>query len=185
MAGRRGRRNLWPRRIITTTGLVLILVGLAFGVAHLVPVVRGFFATRAQTVAAPQSTPVRIEACRSADLRVTLAANPDAVGVGAGTVFAYTVRTRTPCASAAGAFGVVVTSGDQRVWDSEACRSGRSATPLLLDASAGWSASVRWDGRARLGCEAQAGVARAGTYRAQLAVDGQAVGPIVVLDVRD
>lgn len=184
MAGRRTRtRNLWPRRIITTSGLLLILTGLVFGVTRLVPVVRDFFASRAEAVQAPASTPVRIDACRESDLRVELSADPDRVSVGVGTVLAYRVAARTPCRTAAGALGVLITSGSQTVWDSTACASHPSATPLLVDASATWSGSVRWDGQSRQGCSGRTSPARAGTYRAVLLVGGRRTGTPVVFEV--
>ena len=221
----RARVNLWPRRIITGLGLLIVAVVLVWGIIRLVGVVAdmrdGTEAPAGESGAGQsdqssgaagddeQSGPglandrtdgsgglssVVIEDCSPDDLEAQVTVD-DPTPVGDGTTAAVTLTGASPqdCTVPAGALGLRIVSGDQTVFDSSVCDEAEAVNPeLLLYRGEPWSGSVTWDGRVHDGCtpidsdgDGSANVATAGTYRAQLLLDGAPLGDQAVFTVAE
>ena len=136
---------------------------------------------------------VSISACTAQDLQATVTVGGlPTVGSGATVDLTLEGPTDRQCTTSVGQVGIRILSGDQTLFDSAACTSGQSgSTPLLLTPGSRWTGSIPWDGRTYDGCspvdtdgDGQAQVAGAGTYRARAYLDGAALGPEVVFEVR-
>lgn len=138
--------------------------------------------------------PVRIPACEPGDLGVTVAVKGAPVSVGAGATFDVALENTSniQCSTAWGQMSVKVVSGDQTVYDSTTCaKRDTTATPLLLSPATTWKGTLEWSGDVYDGCVAldtdgdgKANVAGAGTYRVQVLLNGQRLGPEQVFEVR-
>ncbi len=183
------------RRLVLAAVALLVLVGLVLGVSALVggdggaegdsddaaPVAAG--ATTPSATPTPSPTPVPTvtvgfepTACAPGALTVTGSSVADTYAPGAIVVFSLTLTNAgpVPCLVDGGSatVGVVVTSGQDRVWASVDCPAGRTERPLLLDAGAVENVSVAWDQvRSAPGCPAEQAAAQPGTYRAVATVD--------------
>ncbi len=139
---------------------------------------------------------VVIAACTADDLSVAPDV-PSAVPAGEGLSVAFTLTSVSAkdCSLSTGRLALRVVSGDQVVSDPSTCvaadQSGADGTELLFATGFHWSGTLTWDGRAHQGCDGvdtdgdgQADVAGAGTYRAQILVDGRRVGDERVFEVQ-
>lgn len=109
------------------------------------------------------------DACDPADLRVSMDLDADA-----SRTFVLSARNDAAeaCLLDAGILGVVVHSGEDRVWSTHDC-SPPGERLLLLPAGDETEVSRSWDGRRSVpGCEGDRAFAQPGTYRAQAALDG-------------
>lgn len=184
-----GRRahSLWPRRIITGLGLILVLALLIWGVFVLIglataqPKADAAQSAMAKTGESIQSGSERIELRRSDEVTrdgiltedrgvripgcatddLNISATPVQTTAGAGESLAVTItnRGRTACFTSLGRVDLTIRTGDELVYDSSLCESrDEASTPLLLAPDEPWSGSVSWDGRVYSeGCTAPEG----------------------------
>ncbi|MGB8022352.1 MAG: hypothetical protein WCF04_14065 [Candidatus Nanopelagicales bacterium] len=110
--------------------------------------------------------------CADADIDVVLKATSRSTATGAGMRVTLTVVNtgEDPCRRdvGAGANELLVTSGSQVIWSSDACQPGKGSDSVTLKPSKPWSTSASWPGKVtgRV-CPADQPVAKAGTYRVQ------------------
>lgn len=184
--GRR-RQNLWPRRIITGLGLILILALLIWGLLALIglasakPAAEDAQSAMAMTGESIQSGSERIElrrsdevtrdgiltedrgvripGCATGDLSITATATQTSVGAGESIALKITNTGRTACYTSLGRVDLAIRTGDELVYDSSRCESrDETATPLLLSPDEAWSGALSWDGRVYAeGCAAPEG----------------------------
>ncbi|QWW19863.1 hypothetical protein I6B53_01685 [Schaalia sp. 19OD2882] len=209
---RRQRRaapvNLWPRRIVTGTGLVVVVALVMWGLWALVnlgvqawqdhsnadfePSGAGTHLTKDGWVGANGVTTV--PECTPQDLHVKTVGAPS-VNVGAGQDLTVTLENvgKSACHLLFGAYSLQITSGQDTYFDSRACQDrDQSATPLLLRPGSAWTGTMRWDGRRHDGCtpvDADGAdgqdVAGPGTYSALVHVgETQVAGDPVVFDIK-
>ncbi|MCI1662822.1 MAG: hypothetical protein LKI27_08005 [Actinomyces sp.] len=147
---------------------------------------------------------VVIDPCSAQDLTVQIGVSgPVAVGAGATVQVTLTGASAADCSMTTGQLALRVLSGDQVIADGSACQatdgqSGEGAdaatgsgTPLLFATGDSWSGTLTWDGGVHDGCGAldadgdgAGDIADAGTYRAQVLLDGQRIGDEAVFEVR-
>ncbi len=128
--------------------------------------------TTTTTSAAP--SPTALPACLAADLTVTVASAERTYAAGADPEFTASVRTTTPCRSAAPTF--VVTSGPERIWGSADCAAAGAAT-----ITGAYERSLHWDlKRSAPRCATVFGTttATAGTYHVVATVAGMTSVPV-------
>ena len=184
---RRRKQNLWPRRIITGLGLILILALVVWAVLFII----GFMTTQpkvdesqsalAKTGEFIQSGTERIElrnsdevtkdgvvtleegvmipGCIAKDLSFSATATQTRVGSGENLALTMVNIGRTACFTSLGRVDMAIRSGDQLIYDSARCASrDEDATPLLLSPGDPWSSSLAWDGRVYVqGCSTPEG----------------------------
>ncbi|ROR72404.1 hypothetical protein EDD31_0755 [Bogoriella caseilytica] len=110
------------------------------------------------------------EACDPADLSVSM----DTDG-SEGRTFLLSAANdgEAACLLDAGTLGVVVHSGEDRIWSTHDC-SPPSERMLLLPSGDQTEVSRTWDGRRSApGCEGEQGYAQSGTYRARATMAGR------------
>ncbi len=168
--------NLWPRRIITGTGLLLVIALIVWGVFALI----GLFAGGASNAESPQSTTsskaetvqsgtgelvlgrgdvvtedgivsndttVTIPRCAEAELDYSATAVQTTVGAGEKLETSIENRSKVACSTALGRLSLQILTGDQTVYDSAQCESrDETATPLLLAPNEPWTGTIDWDG---------------------------------------
>lgn len=186
-APKRRKQNLWPRRIITGLGLILILALVVWAVLFII----GFMTTQpkvdesqsalAKTGEFIQSGTERIElrnsdevtkdgvvtreegvmipGCIAKDLSFSATATQTRVGSGENLALTMVNIGRTACFTSLGRVDLAIRSGDQLIYDSARCASrDEEATPLLLSPGDPWSSSLAWDGRVYVqGCSTPEG----------------------------
>lgn len=208
-SGRQSRRpNLWPRRIITGLGLLAILGLLVWA---LVSTFTWAFSggedapqSAAQSGEGDPNTPrmtadgivtsadsVQIPECTAEMLAITSTADSIHVGHPLTTALNVTTQPNIACSTAAGMFGLVVTSGDQLYYDSRRCEGyDPAANPLLLSPTASWSGELFWDARRYNGCVAvdndgdgAADTAEPGTYKVRIVYGEQSTASEHVIEV--
>jgi len=182
------------RRIVVGVLALAVLVAIVIGVTSLVggggtdagdAAPNAAAATPASTRTATASpTPVPTvtvgfepTACAPGALEVIGTGSADAYATGASIAFSLTVTNvgPVPCLVDGGTanLGVIVTSGEDRVWASTDCPAGEAERPLLLDTGAVERVAVRWDQvRSAPGCPGGQPSALPGTYRAVGTLDG-------------
>ncbi|WP_175955289.1 hypothetical protein [Schaalia sp. Marseille-Q2122] len=194
-AGRRkGRANLWPRRIITGTGLLLV-VGLILWA--LFNAVAWVFSDSDEAVAqsgaqsgavedsdSPRMTAdgvlypndaVRIPECTPDMLALNSTTGSIHVGQALTASVEVSTQANTACSTDAGMFGLMITSGDEIYYDSRQCEADGLGSPLLLSPTASWSGELKWDGRRYAGCspidsdgDGATDLAQPGTYKVRV-----------------
>jgi len=181
------------RRIVVGVLALAVLVAIVIGVTSLVggggagaddaPNAAGATPTATRTAtASPTPVPtvtVGFEPtdCVPGALEVIGTAAAEAYAAGSSIAFSLTVTNvgPVPCLVDGGTtnLGVIVTSGEDRVWASTDCPAGEAERPLLLDTGAVERVTVRWDQvRSAPGCPAGQPSALPGTYRAVATLDG-------------
>ena len=182
------------RRIVVGTLALAVLIAIVLGVTSLVggggagaddddPAAAAATPTSSRTAtASPTPVPtvtVGFEPtdCVPGALEVIGAGAADAYAAGASIAFSLTVTNvgPVPCLVDGGTanLGVLITSGEDRVWASTDCPAGETERPLLLDTGAVERVSVRWDQvRSAPGCPGGQSMALPGTYRAAATLDG-------------
>jgi len=168
--------NLWPRRIITGLGLVLILGLIVWGIVAAVRAIVGAFSGDPAAQSTPQSvvqsgavdasgytlkggqeatadglltdgTTIDIPACLDRDITVTAKASSVVSGSAVPVTLTLENRGSVACATALTRFNLAVTTGDHQVYDSSRCAdSQQSSTTLLLRPGGTWYGALRWDG---------------------------------------
>lgn len=207
-AGRPVRRpNLWPRRIITGLGLLAVLSLIVWGLASALTWALSS-ADDAQSVVqsgevdpnAPRMTAdgvvtsadsVQIPECTAQMLAINSTTNSISVGQTLTAALTVSAQPNVACSTAAGMFGLVITSGDQLYYDSRQCEGyDASAQRLLLSPTASWSGELSWDGRRYKGCTALDGngdgaadVAEPGTYKVRVMYGEQNTSSEHVIEV--
>lgn len=116
-------------------------------------------------------------ACADDDLAVTGSTSSDTYGVGGVVTFSLTLTNNgtVPCLVDGGTatVGVVVYSGEDRVWSSTDCPEGRTERQLLLDIGATEDVRIAWkQQRSAPGCPAEEATAEPGAYQALVTTDG-------------
>lgn len=194
-AGRRkGRPNLWPRRIITGTGLLLVVGLILWAVFNAVAWV---FSDSDESVAqsgaqsgavedsdSPRMTAdgilypndaVRIPECTSEMLALNSTTGSIHVGQALTASLSVATQANTACSTRADLFGLVITSGDEVYYDSRQCEGGEGSAPLLLSPTASWTGELTWDGRRHRGCapvdsdgDGATDLAQPGTYKVRV-----------------
>lgn len=110
--------------------------------------------------------------CADADIDVVLKAASRSTAAGAGLRLTMTVVNTgvNPCRRdvGAGANELLVTSGSQVIWSSDACLVGKGSDSVTLKPSKPWATTASWPGKVTgRACPAEQPVAKAGTYRVQ------------------
>ena len=197
--------NLWPRRIITGVGLLLIIALIVWGIVAAVRAIAGAFSADPEPQSTPQSvvqsgalgqeatadglltdgTTIDIPACLDRDITATAKASPVASGSAMPVTLTLENRGSVACSTSLTRFNLAVTTGDHQVYDSSRCAdSQQSSTTLLLRPGGTWSGARRWDGYVYTnGCTAPAGgasAAAAGTYKVAVTMGTREVGSTVV-----
>ena len=168
--------NLWPRRIVTGLGLILIVALIVWGVVAAVRAIAGAFSADPAPQSAPQSvvqsgaldasgytlkggqeatadglltdgTTIDIPACLDRDITATVNASPVASGSAMPVTLTLENRGSVACSTSLTRFNLAVTTGDHLVYDSSRCAERQqSSTTLLLRPGGTWSGALRWDG---------------------------------------
>ena len=168
--------NLWPRRIITGLGLILILALIVWGIVAAVRAIAGAFSAGPTPQSTPQSvvqsgaldtsgytlkggqeatadglltdgTTIDVPACLDRDITATAKASSVASGSAMPVTLTLENRGSVACSTSLTRFNLAVTTGDQQVYDSSRCAdSQQSSTTLLLRPGGTWSGALRWDG---------------------------------------
>lgn len=173
--------NLWPRRIITGVGLLVVVVALVLGVVRLVGMVGGSGSGAGAAGAAQSGTAqsgsaqsgedltpvvpdtdsnlshVDIATCTPdhLDAQVAVRGGDVAVGAGATVSVELTDSGHAQCSTDFGRVTLRVVSGDQTVYDSARCADrDTSSTPLLFAPGDSWKGTLSWDGGVFDGCTA-------------------------------
>ena len=168
--------NLWPRRIITGLGLLLIIALIVWGIVAAVRAIAGAFSAAPVPQSTPQSvvqsgaldasgytlkggqeatadglltdgTTIDIPACLDRDITATAKASPVASGSAMPVTLTLENRGSVACSTSLTRFNLAVTTGDHQVYDSSRCAdSQQSSMTLLLRPGGTWSGSLSWDG---------------------------------------
>ncbi|MDC4233522.1 hypothetical protein M3T53_07360 [Actinomyces sp. B33] len=172
---RKKRRNPWPRRIITGSGLLAVVAVLVWGAVAAIGALAGSRtpedAQSAQSAPPVERDPasdlyglaageeltadgivdatgsVRVPDCPVSVL--SLDAQASATQAGSPVPITTTIRNqgRSACLLSLDRAGLTVTTGDLLVFDSSRCEDGAAdPTRLLLDPGAEWTGPVSWDG---------------------------------------
>ena len=185
--------NLWPRRIITGLGLILILALIVWGVVALVRAVIGVFTSDPVPQSSTQSvqsgtvdasgytlkggqeatadglltdgTAIEIPVCLDKDIAVTAKASEASVGSPLYVSVTLENRGSVACSTSLSNYTLQVSTGGHQVYDSARCAADdESAKTLLLRPTGTWSGWLSWDGYVYAdGCTSPAGGAKAAT----------------------
>ena len=185
--------NLWPRRIITGLGLILILALIVWGVVALVRAVIGVFTSDPVPQSSTQSvqsgtvdasgytlkggqeatadglltdgTAIEIPVCLDKDIAVTATASEASVGSPLYVSVTLENRGSVACSTSLSNYTLQVSTGGHQVYDSARCAADdESAKTLLLRPTGTWSSWLSWDGYVYAdGCTSPAGGAKAAT----------------------
>ena len=185
--------NLWPRRIITGLGLILILALIVWGVVALVRAVIGVFTSDPVPQSSTQSvqsgtvdasgytlkggqeatadglltdgTAIEIPVCLDKDIAVTATASEASVGSPLYVSVTLENRGSVACSTSLSNYTLQVSTGGHQVYDSARCAADdESAKTLLLRPTGTWSGWLSWDGYVYVdGCTSPAGGAKAAT----------------------
>ena len=168
--------NLWPRRIITGLGLILILALIVWGIVAAVRAIAGAFAADPAPQSTPQSavqsgaldasgytlkggqeatadglltdgTTIDIPACLDRDITAT--ARASAISSGSAMPVTLTLENRgsVACSTSLSRFALQISTGDLQVYNSAKCgEDQQSSATLLLRPGSTWSGALRWDG---------------------------------------
>ena len=168
--------NLWPRRIITGLGLILILALIVWGIVAAVRAIAGAFTADPVPQSTPQSavqsgaldasgytlkggqeatadglltdgTTIDIPACLDRDITAT--ARASAISSGSAMPVTLTLENRgsVACSTSLSRFALQISTGDLQVYNSAKCgEDQQSSATLLLRPGATWSGALRWDG---------------------------------------
>ena len=168
--------NLWPRRIITGLGLILILALIVWGIVAAVRAIAGAFTADPAPQSTPQSavqsgaldasgytlkggqeatadglltdgTTIDIPACLDRDITAT--ARASAISSGSAMPVTLTLENRgsVACSTSLSRFALQISTGDLQVYNSAKCgEDQQSSATLLLRPGATWSGALRWDG---------------------------------------
>ena len=189
--GTRPPVNLWPRRIITGLGLLLIIALIVWGIVALVRAVIGAISPDPAPQSNPQSvqsgavdasgytlkggqeatadglltngTQIDIPACLEHDIRVSAKASEASSGSAMPVTLTLENRGSVACSTSLASFSLQVSTGDQLVYNSARCEQDQqSSTTLLLRPNGTWTGSLSWDGCVYTdGCTPPAGGASA------------------------
>ena len=185
--------NLWPRRIITGLGLILILALIVWGVVALVRAVIGVFTSDPVPQSSTQSvqsgtvdasgytlkggqevtadglltdgTAIEIPVCLDKDIAVTATASDASVGSPLYVSVTLENRGSVACSTSLSNYTLQVSTGGHQVYDSARCAADdESAKTLLLRPTGTWSGWLSWDGYVYAdGCTSPSGGAKAAT----------------------
>ena len=168
--------NLWPRRIITGLGLILILALIVWGIVAAVRAIVGAFSADSAPQSTPQSvvqsgaldasgytlkggqeatadglltdgTTIDIPACLDRDITAT--ARASAISSGSAMPVTLTLENRgsVACSTSLSRFALQISTGDLQVYNSAKCgEDQQSSATLLLRPGSTWSGALRWDG---------------------------------------
>lgn len=167
------------RRLVALTVLIVLLALLAWGVwvlgGWVVGQVSGLFSDAEEEITETTEDEEEDqsardpEACDPADLSVAMNMDADASRT---FVLAATNAGEAACLLDAGALGVVVHSGEDRIWSTHDC-SPPGERMLLLPAGDVTEVSRTWDGyRSAPGCSGDRNSAQPGTYQARATLVG-------------
>lgn len=204
--------NLWPRRIITGTGLLVVVALLVWGAVSAVRALLTGSPPDPQPQSAAQSgtdasgyplgadqratadgivtgdTTVDVPVCLEPNLVVRATASGATSGQAVPIDVSLRNRGSVACRVGLSSLAVTITTGNLTVYDSAACDQGaESEQVLLLSPDRTWSGTLGWDGLVHAnGCAAPPGGERAadpGTYQLRVLLDGKDTGNHVVFDV--
>jgi len=173
--GKRPPVNLWPRRIITGLGLVLIVALVGWGIVAIVRAIVGAVIPEQTPQSSPQSaqsgavdssgyalnggqeatadglltdgTQIDIPACLERDVKVSVTASPAAAGSALPATLTLENRGAIACSTSLSNFALQVTTGDHQVYNSARCaQEQRPSTTLLLRPGGTWTGTLSWDG---------------------------------------
>ena len=168
--------NLWPRRIITGLGLILILALIVWGIVAAVRAIAGAFSADSTPQSTPQpvvqsgaldasgytlkggqeatadglltdGTTIDIPACLDRDITATAKASTVASGSAMPVTLTLENRGSVACSTSLSRFGLQISTGDLQVYNSAKCgEEQQSSTTLLLRPGTTWTGALRWDG---------------------------------------
>ena len=168
--------NLWPRRIITGLGLILILALIVWGIVAAVRAIAGAFTADPAPQSTPQSavqsgaldasgytlkggqeatadglltdgTTIDIPACLDRDITATASASAISSGSAMPVTLTLENRGSVACSTSLSRFALQISTGDLQVYNSAKCgEDQQSSATLLLRPGATWSGALRWDG---------------------------------------
>lgn len=168
--------NLWPRRIITGLGLILILALIVWGIVAAVRAIAGAFSADPAPQSTPQSavqsgaldasgytlkggqeatadglltdgTTIDIPACLDRDITATASASAISSGSAMPVTLTLENRGSVACSTSLSRFALQISTGDLQVYNSAKCgEDQQSSATLLLRPGATWSGALRWDG---------------------------------------
>ena len=183
--------NLWPRRIITGLGLILILALIVWGIVAGIRAIVGAVSADPTPQSSPQSvqsgavdasgytlkggqeatadglltdgTTIDIPACLDRDITATAKASTTSSGSAMPVTLTLENRGSVACSTSLSRFGLQISTGDLQVYNSAKCgEEQQSSTTLLLRPGATWTGALRWDGYVYTnGCTTPAGGASA------------------------
>lgn len=144
----------WMRRIISTTILLLVLVGLIFGAVKLGGWVKGILSDEhARTTEVATIKPVVIEACAAPDLGITVTPSVASVQEGYGFDVAVSLVNSgsEDCSFDLSTLVVSLEGPGGPVWTPSACAANWDKN-LLLGAGKSWATTLTWDGLVYADC---------------------------------
>lgn len=150
----RKKKVPWVRRIVSTTVLLLVLVGLVFGVVKLGGWVKGLLsAEHARTTEVATIKPVVIEACSAKDLGISVTPSVSSVQEGQGFDVAVTLENTgsEDCSFDLSTLAVSLEGTGGAVWTPTACSETWDKS-LLLGVGKSWAATLTWDGLVYADC---------------------------------
>lgn len=153
-AQKKKQKTPWARRIISTSVLVLILIGLIYGVVALARGASGFLAERhEQASVGTIASPVEISACEPKDVGFDVTVSPSVASVGEPvqvTVEATNNGTQG-CSLDTSEVSVQLKMGKEVVWNPTECDSTWGKI-LLLAPDQPWSTTLEWSGFTQVDC---------------------------------
>ncbi|MDO4258055.1 MAG: hypothetical protein Q4C87_00885 [Actinomycetaceae bacterium] len=195
--------NLWPRRIITGGGALLILSLLIWGIWAGISALLAPRDTTASQSAGPveerskdgiviDDGPVQIPECSGDHLDIKVEVGDVAAGKPLTTPVVLTNSSDIACSTTFGGYALVVKSGEDTIYDGRKCEGiDPAATPLLLSPKTQWTGNLTWNGTRHNGCapvdsdgNGAADPALPGTYRLQIFSGENAVGDEVSFNVK-
>lgn len=148
------KKEMWIRRIVSTTVLVVIVLLVIFGVSKLLGKSGADKAKESQSEQSDQAS-LDIPVCAAKDLNAGVSFEPPVTYVGQETQVALQLRNigTTPCQMDTANLQLRMVTGEDEVWQGGQC-SGNWDKLLLLDIGQEWGTKLTWDGHIYNDCVA-------------------------------
>lgn len=186
------KRQMWIRRIISTTLLLAALALLIFGAIIFAQFIgKKYSVEQQERSSAVRATPIVVTECTNENLMVSTKPQPVNPAVGEGLKLGVSLENKgkNGCSLDTAAVQISLVTGEDTVWEPTVCADGWERQ-LLLSPAVPWETTLQWDGKIYDGCEmlkdTESGeglVAEEGTYRVQVTANGSKLSVPTVVQV--